>query len=156
MTALAAVPFAPPEPEARWVLCRCGGRGLALPLAGVREITTPLPATRVPGCGEEVYGLIGLRGRVVTVFDLGAAFARRASALRPDHRLLLLEWDGRVIGAAVDEVLTVADAHAEPGPFEGLHALPGLAPDDLIGTCAVGGERYLAVATERVLERLLS
>jgi chemotaxis signal transduction protein len=74
----------------------------------VHEIVPPQPVTRVPGCGREVYGLLGLRGRVVTVFDFGTIAGGPASAGIPDHRLVLLKYGERIVGLAVDQVLTIA------------------------------------------------
>ena len=147
---------APPETETRWLLFQCSGRGLAIELDRVREISTPVRPTRVPGCGSNVYGLVGLRGRVVTVFDFGAALGERPSSEFEHHRLLFLERGGRLIGAAVDDVLSVAVTAHEPGPLEGLRALPGLQPDEVTGTCVVAGQRFIAVDIDLLLARLLA
>jgi chemotaxis signal transduction protein len=77
-------------------------------LERVHEIVPPQAVTRVPGCGREVCGLLGLRGRVITVFDLGVIAGGSASASIPDHRLVLLKYGERVVGLAVDQVLTIA------------------------------------------------
>jgi purine-binding chemotaxis protein CheW len=104
---------APTDPQ--WVVFVCGGRHWGFPLDVVREILTPRPFTRLPGAGPEVCGLIGVRGRVVTVLDLGVLLADRAAASLPDHRLLLLELGARRVGAAVDEVVTIGAAALKPG-----------------------------------------
>lgn len=90
-----------------WVIFGCSGERFAIPLSQVREILLPQPTIRLPGCGPEVCGLTGLRGRILTVFDLGAALDLRPAASVPDHRLLLLEHGGEVVAGAVEEVFSI-------------------------------------------------
>jgi purine-binding chemotaxis protein CheW len=153
VTMLAAAPDSEPAAPAgpQWVVLLCDDVRLAVPLAQVREILTPRPFTRLPGCGPEVCGLIGVRGRVVTVFDLGIVLGRTRSAEVPDHRLLLLEWRGRAVGLAVDAVLRIAPAETVP---DGSHDLP-LHEDDVIGIGAMEHERFVALDPDHLLDRLL-
>jgi len=150
---LAAAPDSEPAAPAgpQWVVLSCDEIRLAVPLARVREILTPRPFTRLPGCGPEVCGLIGVRGRIVTVFDVGILLGRRRSAEVHDHRLLLLEWRGRTVGLAVDAVLSIA--HAETVPDDSSE-LP-LHEDDVIGIGAVDQERFVALDPDHLLDRLL-
>jgi chemotaxis signal transduction protein len=95
-------------PSTSWAFFACADQGYAVRVERVHEIVAPQPATRVPGCGREVYGLLGMRGRVITVFDFGVIAGGPASAGNPDHRLVLLKYGERVVGLAVDQVLTIA------------------------------------------------
>lgn len=99
---------------AQWVVFTCAGQRFGLPLAHVSEILTPRPFTRLPGAGPEVCGLVGIRGRVVTVLDLGVVLGLRAAGSLPDHRLLLLELGARRVAAAVDDVAAISAAVPEP------------------------------------------
>jgi purine-binding chemotaxis protein CheW len=92
---------------APWAFFSCGDQGYAVRLDRVHEIVPPQPVTRVPGCGPEVHGLLGLRGRVITVFDFGVISGGDASAEQSDHRLVLLRHGERVVGLAVDRMLTI-------------------------------------------------
>ncbi len=94
-----------------WVIFGCSGERFAIPLSQVREILLPQPITRLPGCGPEVCGLVGLRGRILTIFDFGAALGLTPAASVQDHRLLMVEHRGEIVGGAVEEVLAVT--HAE-------------------------------------------
>jgi chemotaxis signal transduction protein len=96
-----------------WVVFSCEGRQYGVPLECVSEIITPRPFTRLPGAGPEVCGLAGVRGRVVTVFDLGAVLGLRRAATFPDHRLLLMDLGLRRIGGAVEDVVDIAPARVE-------------------------------------------
>lgn len=114
MVSTTAVPeagFIRTAPE--WVVFGCADRRFALPLGQVQEIVRPRPFTRIPGCGAEVCGLVGFRGRILTAFDLGAALGLRPAAEYPDHRLLLIEWEDRVVAGVVEEVIAVARTYVE-------------------------------------------
>lgn len=153
VTMLAAAPDSEPAAPAgpQWVVLMCDDIRLAVPLARVREILTPRPFTRLPGCGPEVCGLIGVRGRIVTVFDLGILLGRGRAAETPDHRLLLVERHGRAVGLAVDAVVRIAPAETEPA---GALDLP-LEEGDVIGIGAVDQERFMALDPDHLLDRLL-
>jgi purine-binding chemotaxis protein CheW len=139
------------------VVFTCDSRRFVVPLERVREILTPQPFTRLPGCGKEVCGLIGVRGRVVTVFDLGILLVSRPAARVPDHRILLVEHGPRLVGAAVDEVLTVADTTTQPFvPGEpGLGGLE-LRREDVIGAGKVDGEPVVALDIDAIVGRVLA
>ena len=131
----------------QWVVFRCAGRRFGFPLETVSEIITPRQFTRLPGTGREVCGLVGVRGRVVTVFDLGVVLDLDSSAATPDHRLLLLTLAGRRIGAAVDEVVSIAPARVRAGA----------ATDDvwILGTGAAEDGEFVALAPQLLLQHLL-
>jgi chemotaxis signal transduction protein len=121
---------APADPQ--WVVFVCDDQHYGFPLGLVREILTPRPFTRLPGTGPHVCGLIGVRGRVVTVVDLGLVLGGRAAVSLPDHRLLLLDLGTRRVGAAVEDVVTITSARIEPLQQD----TTGTAPD---GRAAAGG-----------------
>lgn len=146
-----APPHAPAGPQ--WVAFRCAGQRCAVPLEQVRAILTPAPYTRIPGTGREVCGLAGVRGRIITVLDLGVLLGGTPAADTPDHRLLLIERSGRVVGMAVEEVLAVSHAEAEPDRAGG--DVRGVDGADRIGTCRIGGERYLGLRLDRIAGRVM-
>jgi purine-binding chemotaxis protein CheW len=134
-----------------WLLFACDEHFFAIPLALVREIVPPQRFTRLPGCAPEVCGLIGLRGRVITVFDLGAALGLRPSTCAADYRLLLVEQGDRVAGVVVEAV-----SATEPLRMD------ALAPDDrgrrfadALGMGEWNGARVLALDIDHILGRLL-
>jgi chemotaxis signal transduction protein len=143
-------PRIPAGPQ--WVVFRCGDRRFVAPLDQIREILPPLPFTRIPGCGPEVCGLVGLRGRLVTVFDLGAALGLSALECARDHRLLILERGAGSTAVAVTEVMAVARARVERGGAPDSLRAPAA---EIMGTCRVSDERHIALRLERVVARLL-
>jgi chemotaxis signal transduction protein len=139
-----------------WVVFGCGGRRFALPLGQVREILMPRPFTRLPGCGPEVCGLIALRGRVITVFDFGAALGLGPAVRKSDHRLLLLEHGERLVGGAVETVHAVARAAVAEEDLE-RGAWRVLPPGPVEKAPAAGADPIcLALDPAELLERLLT
>lgn len=153
-------PAGPTPPSAaapQWVVFRCDGHRFAVPLSHVREIVLPREVVRIPGCPAAVAGLVNLRGRMITVFDFGAAVSLGSSSTLPDHRLLILDQEERLAGLAVDEVLAVART---PG---GMLAVPAKALEpvrvdraDVLGLGEWDGEPFLAMDPGAMLRRLRS
>ncbi len=155
-TALAgeAAVASPAAPDA--VLFTCGGHVFALPLTAVREVLDPRPLTRLPGCGPEVAGLANLRGRVITVFDLGGALGLGRSCESADHRLLHLAQDERLAAFAVDRVLGVKSAAVDDLSIDAaaLRALD-IERDDVIGIGMYDGAPFLLLDPDHLFRRLL-
>lgn len=86
------------------LVVRSGGRFFALPMEQVLEVVTARPFAPLPGSPEAVSGLVNVRGRAVTVVDLGTTLGLDSSANAADHRVLLLEHRGLQIGLVVDDV----------------------------------------------------
>jgi chemotaxis signal transduction protein len=139
---------APALPQ--WLVFRCEDALFGVPLDRVREIVPPRAMTRLPGAVAGVCGLAGVRGRVVTVVDLGVLLGCRPSAPLPEHRLLLLDLDGRRLGAAVDEVVTIAAAQVE-APAGGAPVVQGR-----VGMGRTDDTAFVALDPVRLLARLLS
>ena len=142
-------------PVRRWVRFVCGARLFGIPLERVREILTPQPLTRLPGCGETVAGLVGVRGRVVTVLDLGRILGTGASASLPDHRLLLVDADERTVGLVIDDVKAVVDGAFRP-PVPDLERLEGVDAEDepdVLGWVETGDGAFPALDLDAVIDR---
>jgi chemotaxis signal transduction protein len=139
--------IAPAAPQ--WVIFVCSGTCLAIELERVQEILTPRPFTRLPGAGAAAAGLVAVRSRIITTYDLGLALGLSAAATCPDHRILLVEDGVRVTGLVVDEVLAVA-----PLLEEGAPSAAGVA---LARAASTWDRRRVALLdVGRVLERLLN
>ncbi len=106
---------------------KAGGSLYALPLESASEIS-PLPAlTPVPGAPASILGLAEIRGRVVSVLDLGAL---RAAAAEPSSCREIVS-----LGSPWSHVaLAVERAH---GPGESVSGDPELLhPDRIVATAA--------------------
>lgn len=86
---------------------RVATEAYALPLAAVREILKPPPMTEVPRARSEVLGIISVRGRITTVFDLRRRLSMPETELDKHARVLLVDDGEEVIGLLVDRVLQV-------------------------------------------------
>ncbi len=140
---------APPSP---WAFFACSGKGYAVPLERVDEIVPPQPLTRIPGCGPSVCGLIGLRGRVITVFDLGVLTGVSAAAAHPDYRVVLM-WRGeRVLGLAVDEMITIAS----PEEAEDMEAARDGGADAANRAVKIGGREFTILDPDGLFATLLT
>ena len=147
-------PAAATLPE--WVVFACDDQRFGVPLLLTREVVAPQPFTRLPGCGAEVLGLMGLRGRVITVFDMGIILGR-ASALRAaDYRILVLDHEDRVAGLAVEAVTEIARGQAAilTAPEQPLEL--GTVQDAVVGVGMLAGRQFLALDPNRILSRLLA
>lgn len=148
---------APTSAASQWVVFECGEYWFGLPLDRTREILPPRAITRLPGTGPEVCGLVGIRGRVVTVFDFGVVIGGQSSYARTDHRLLVLFVNGRRVAAAVDEIIAVSREATGVLPLSGDSLRPyDIDRDDLVGIGALGDRPFLALDPDRILGRLLT
>jgi purine-binding chemotaxis protein CheW len=99
------------------VVFRLAGGTYGIELDAVREIIPFRGATRLPGAPSNVTGLVNVRGSIVTVIDLGAQL-EGASSARERCSVMLIEHGGKLVGAAVNEVLDIrrtADVEFDDG-----------------------------------------
>lgn len=88
----------------RHVIFRVEKERYALPLSAVREVVVPPDAySRVPRAPQAVRGVINLRGRVVTVVELGALLGLPDGAA-PSQKIVLLDRGRRDLGLLVTDV----------------------------------------------------
>jgi chemotaxis signal transduction protein len=141
----------------QWVVFACSDHLFGLPLHRTREILPPRPITRLPGCGPEVAGLAGIRGRVVTVFDFGVLLTGNASAQRAEHRMLVVVVNGKRVAVLVDEIIAVSRESAGVLPLDSDALRPyDIDRDDVVGIGAHEEQPFLALDPDRILARLLT
>jgi purine-binding chemotaxis protein CheW len=92
----------------------------ALDAAGIQEVIRLGPLTRVRHAPAEVAGIMNLRGKIVTVVDLGLRLGLPKALYGNDSRILIVESRGEFIGLLVDQVDDVMEV--EPGDWEPLPA----------------------------------
>ncbi len=102
----------------RFVLFRVGQERFALPLAGVREVVVPGILSRIPRAPEALRGVMNLRGRVVTVVDLGLLLGGERVTDKA-ARLLVLDIGRRDLGLLVSQVQTIGSLGEDKGTKEG-------------------------------------
>lgn len=91
------------EAAQRFVVVSAGAFHLGVRLEAVLEVLGPRPCTPLPGAPDSVIGLVNLRGRMVTVVDL----SRRMGGTPGGDRLVVVDFRGRQVALAVDDVLRI-------------------------------------------------
>jgi purine-binding chemotaxis protein CheW len=140
----------------RWVVFRCAGRLFGISIEHVSEILGARPFTRLPGCGPAVCGLIGVRGIVITVLDLGVLLEAAPSGSMPDHSLLLLDIGDQRIAAAVDQIVEIVPARiraAGDDPDAATGGDPAAAA--ALGAGQSGAGEFIALDPARLLVHML-
>jgi purine-binding chemotaxis protein CheW len=107
------------------LLARAAGSWFGCPLADVREVLPLSAFARLPGAPPHVLGLLNVRGRLVTVMDLGRRLDASA-AIGAGGYVLIVGAGERQAGCRVDAV-------ARAVPMAELHPTSGA------GNAAVGG-----------------
>jgi chemotaxis signal transduction protein len=109
-----------PEELRRLILFQACDEWFGLPIEWVREILPLDRLTRVPNAPVEVLGILNLRGRVLTLFDLGGCLSL-APGTRPNtHAVVLDVGDPEVcVGLAAQRI-----AHVRPIPASAVELPP--------------------------------
>jgi purine-binding chemotaxis protein CheW len=141
----------------RLLLFRSGGQVFAVEAGAVREILPNSPPTRIPGAPDAVRGLINVRGLLVTVVDtaraIGAAPTGEAGNGAGGGSVILVERDARPVGLLVDDVLDLVSVPA--AALDAQASLPGVRPDLVRAVGAAGGQSFVQLATDVLLDPLL-
>src|SRR5579864_4801453 len=91
----------------------------ALDADGVQEVIRLGPVTPVPYAPEEVLGIVNLRGKIVTIVDLGLRLGFPKAVAGADSRIFIIEDRNEFIGLLVDrvdEVVEVGQDSWQPPP----------------------------------------
>lgn len=155
-----AVPAGESADEAvleRMALLVVGDHRFAVEIGRIREIIPARPYTPLPGSGAHVCGLINLRGRIVTVVDLGARLRLSPASANPDHSIVIVEHRGKLAGLAVEEVARIVDV--DPAALQdAADALRALRIDRsyLRGVGETDGGLFVAVDPDEIIAPILS
>lgn len=85
----------------------------ALDAAGVQEVIRLGPVTPVRYAPEEVLGIVNLRGKIVTIIDLGQRLGLPKAVVGSDCRVFIIEDRGEFIGLLVDRVDEVVEVERD-------------------------------------------
>lgn len=141
----------------RMALLVVGEHRFGVSIDRIREIIPARPYTPLPGSGPHVCGLINLRGRIVTVLDLGARLRLPPASALPDHSIVIVEHRGKLAGLAVEEVSRIVDADPE-ALADAADSLRALRADRayLRGVGEVDGQVFVAVDPDEVIAPVLA
>jgi purine-binding chemotaxis protein CheW len=136
----------------RLLLFRSGGQVFAVDAGAVREVLPAMPSTRIPGAPAAVRGLVNVRGTLVTIVDAAQAIGLGSTPPGSAGMFVLVEQRSRPVGLAVDEVLDLVSV--DGAALDG-DPPPGVRADLVRGVGAAGGEPFVQLATDVLLEPLL-
>jgi purine-binding chemotaxis protein CheW len=111
------------------VVFSLGREEYALPIASVHEIIRFTEPRTVASDADWIRGVIGLRGKIIPIFDLAARMGVAASGSEPGKIVIVESGTGQV-GVMVDEVeevLTVTSDKLERVPSAASDAIEAIA-----------------------------
>ncbi len=85
----------------------------ALDATEVQEVIRLGPVTPVRYAPEAVVGIVNLRGKIVTIVDLGLRLGLPKAVAGSDSRIFIMEDRGEFIGLLVDQVDEVVEIERE-------------------------------------------
>lgn len=88
--------------KSQWLVVTSGSELLGIPLEQVREVVRLGGLQSVPGSPDIQAGIVNVRGRIVTVFDLHSL--RTGCRAQSPGSIVLLQHGTRIIGITVDKV----------------------------------------------------
>ena len=112
------------------VVFSLGSEEYALPIGSVHEIIRFTEPRSVASEVAWIRGVIGLRGKIIPIFDLAARLELPATATTEPGKIVILETGGDQVGVMVDEVeevLTVATSQLERVPTASTDTIEAIA-----------------------------
>jgi purine-binding chemotaxis protein CheW len=141
-----------PEELRRLILFQACDEWFALPIAWVREIQPLEGVTRVPNAPAEILGIMNLRGRILTLFNLATALGIPSGTRPATHAVVLDLSDPDLhIGLAAQRIAQVREVPVltvEAASRDGVGALEGI--------LGVEGQAVGLLDPARVFARYLS
>ena len=95
------------EPESEALLMvtfKLGDSDYGIDTARVQEVVRPGGLTPVHHAPPWIIGIRNLRGRIISVIDLGVRLGLKQCEEHPENRILIVDWQGETIGLLVDIV----------------------------------------------------
>ena len=124
----------------------------AVDIARIGEILRIPPITPVPRAPDRIMGIVGVRGRVLTVLDLRSRLGLSRPEASRHARILMLPWSEKEsVGLYVDGVLQVFRL-SESDIEAAAEALGGDVGDHVIGVARVEGTLVVVVRLEPFLD----
>ncbi|MFW5698886.1 MAG: chemotaxis protein CheW [Planctomycetota bacterium] len=127
-----------------------GRETYAVEIARTKEIILYGEITRVPQMPDYVRGIINLRGSVIPVIDLRAAFEMERRDPDELSRIIIVRMDQRVVGLVVDavsQVVKIPEAAVDPPPA----TIASLVGSHLTGVAKTDERMILLLDIDRLL-----
>jgi purine-binding chemotaxis protein CheW len=134
-----------------YVTFATAGQIFGLPIARVQEVFRPTRITRVPLAGEQIAGVLNLRGRIVTAIDVRRRLGLQAREEGLAPMAIGIEFRGESFGLLVDtlgEVLRLSDGDIEANPINLDRKLAGVSA----GVHRLHGQLLVVLDVDSVLD----
>jgi purine-binding chemotaxis protein CheW len=112
------------------VVFSLGAEEYALPIGSVHEIIRYTEPRSVASEAKWIRGVIGLRGKIIPIFDLAARMGVETTQGSEPGKIVIVETGGSQVGVMVDqvdEVLTVDSAQLEDVPTASQESIEAIA-----------------------------
>jgi purine-binding chemotaxis protein CheW len=96
-----------------------GGALCGIDILNIQEINKHFEITKVPQAYDYIEGILNLRGRIVTIIDLGKKLGLQPVIRNKDNRNIIVNSEDEHIGLLVDSISDVVIASRddiEPAP----------------------------------------
>jgi len=96
-----------------------GGSLCGINILNIQEINKHFEITKVPQASDYIEGILNLRGRIVTIIDLGKKLGLAPVTKNKDNRNIIVNSDDEHIGLLVDaisDVVLAKEEDIEPAP----------------------------------------
>ena len=77
----------------------------------VQEINKLMEMTKIPQAPEYVKGILNLRGKIITIIDLGVKLGLASSDISDHSRNIIVNSEGEYVGLLVDRIGDVVLTH---------------------------------------------
>jgi chemotaxis signal transduction protein len=142
-----------PDPQTlHAVVFRVGDLICAAPAGIVREILPALTATRIPGVGNAVDGLVNVRGALLTVLDAHRLLDRERPAA-DEGSIIVMTSAGRTFGLLVGEVRDFVEV--PPGGVAERARLPGVDPQIVKAVARRGDDHFIMLDIDTLVAPVL-
>ena len=134
-----------------YVTFTTAGQLFGLPIERVQDVFKPARMTRVPMAGPEIAGVLNLRGRIVTVINLGKRLDLAPQGDATAAMAIGIESGSESFGLLVDavgEVLKLSESDREATPINLERKLARVAA----GVFRLDGQLLVVLDVDRVLD----
>ncbi|MBV2358610.1 chemotaxis protein CheW [Thalassococcus sp. CAU 1522] len=107
------------DSQFEFITFSAGGQSFCLEITQIREIRRWTPVTALPHTGDDVLGVMNLRGAVIPIFDLSARFGLGRTAENERNVVIVAASHESTFGLLVEsvsEILAVANEDIQETP----------------------------------------
>lgn len=91
----------------KFVIFSSGGQSFAVPIEVTEKIIHVEGLTRIPDTSGYVMGAIDYDESILPIVDLSERFFQRKTEVTADTKVIVINWQEKKIGLAVDKVTTI-------------------------------------------------